>query len=90
MTETFSWIQVGSVVWVQEGTQPGIRGPRSIAYVGTVKKVFGDGHVSVSPLIGSRSRIERCEHLSEGSIALGTMELNGKVSCTSCGTKGES
>ena len=45
--EDFSWIQIGSVVWVQEGTQPGIRGPRSIAYVGTVQEVYGDGNVSV-------------------------------------------
>ena len=80
--ETFSWIQVGSVVWVQEGTQQGIRGKRSIAYVGKVEKVYGDGNVSVSNIIGSRSRIERCEHLSEGSIALGDGVERKEVSCT--------
>lgn len=72
--EDFSWIVVGTVVWVREGTQQGIRGNRASDYAGKVSHVHKDGTVTVVPSVGMQfGCIERCEHLSEGSLSVNTL-----------------
>ena len=72
--------KVGDLVWVEEGTEPGVRGYRAEKYKGIIEDVApGTSSFVIKPVLGGKSRTEFSPHLTKASMS-GFAELSGRGS----------
>ena len=71
---------IGDLVWVMEGTEPGVRGYRAEKYKGIIERVLtGSSSYVIKPVLGVTSRTESSPHLTKASMS-GFAELSGRGS----------
>lgn len=72
--------KLGDVVWVEEGTQPGVRGHRAEPYKGRIVRIDA-GHFMIAPIFGGKHREEKLSSLKPASVS-GLGELGSRGGLT--------
>lgn len=73
--------QLGDLVWVEEGTQPGVRGHRAEMYKGRIVRIDA-GCCVIAPILGGKHRHESLGSLKLASVS-GLVELGSRGGHTS-------